>query len=162
MQFINDRELLLLLGDNTSSRETQNLTASTIRDSIYPQRLSTRHHWWYYVHSIYVYLSIKRELDLLNFSFIRLWKVAVKSIHSHGTVVNLTEFCHNTNFVFLCLCRCKKPCFQCKHVPKFWGSWRMCTGGKSELEHSVTKHDGRVTCAVSKMYAISLPVDLRE
>ena len=64
----------------------------------------------------------------------------------------------NINFLrktFLCLCRCRKPCFHSKNVVKFWGSWRMCTGGISTLETSVT-------CAVRKMYLILLPVNLRE
>ena len=68
----------------------------------------------------------------------------------HRNVVKLTRFYWKTNFVllrrtFLCLCRCKKPCFNCKIVLKLWESWRICTAGKSSLEPSVTKHAYNLT-----------------
>ena len=77
--------------------------------------------------------------------------------------VLLCETC--TNFVllsesFFCYSRCKKPCFLCKNILKFWVSWRICTGGKSTFGPFITKHNGRVTCVVHKMHELSHAVEL--
>ena len=97
-----------------------------------------------------------------------LWKKKANKTHtlSNRNRVNLTEFYYKTDFVllnretFLYLCRCKKPCCQCKNVLKLWRSWRICTGGKNALEPSLTKHEDRVTCTKPKIYGKRLVLEL--